>query len=172
MMKFYMIIAFGVSTEYNQHSGEEPSYGCRQGATDGPPCWTLISNVIIKSHNKKAHGSILADPIKTIKVKRSVDMFVDNSSLIVNAANPTLTAETIMERTQNDITSWSKFLWISGGLLELTKTKYYMLIWRFSSRVVPVPDGAQIGLLLHISFNGTQLEIPFFHQILTYKNVE
>eukprot|EP00978_Attheya_sp_CCMP212_P014098 scaffold35789_cov28-Attheya_sp.AAC.1 len=67
MMKFYMITAFGVSKEYNQHSGEEPSYGCGQGAIDGPPCWTLISNVIIKSHNKKAHGSILADPIKTIK---------------------------------------------------------------------------------------------------------
>eukprot|EP00978_Attheya_sp_CCMP212_P029418 scaffold104451_cov75-Attheya_sp.AAC.2 len=39
----------------------------------------------------------------------------------------------MMERTQNDITSWAKFLWVSGGLLELTKTKYFMIIWKFSS---------------------------------------
>eukprot|EP00978_Attheya_sp_CCMP212_P008855 scaffold20822_cov52-Attheya_sp.AAC.1 len=98
------------------------------GSHGWAPGWSGISNIIIKSQNKKAHGSILADPAKTIKVKRSVDMFVDDSSLLVNGANPTLPAETIMEQTQNDISSWAKFLWISGGLLELTKTKYYMII--------------------------------------------
>jgi hypothetical protein len=136
-MKFYMVTAFGVSTEYNQHSVENPSYGIGQGATDGPPGWTQISDVIIKSHNQTAYGSILQDPIKTIKVKRSIDMFVDDASLIVNATKPTLPAETIMEQTQNDISSWAKFLWISGGLLELTKTKYYMLIWKFNSIGAP-----------------------------------
>jgi hypothetical protein len=96
MMKYYMVTAFGVSDECNQHSEEDPSYGIGQGATDGPPGWSGLSNIIIKSHNKKAHGSILTDPTKIIKVKRSVDMFVDDSSLIVNGANPTLPAKIII----------------------------------------------------------------------------
>jgi hypothetical protein len=87
-MKFYMVTAFGVSEKYNQHSEETPSYGIGQGATDGPPGWTGISDIIIKSHNTKAHGSILEDPTKTIKVKRSVDMLVDDASLTVNDNDP------------------------------------------------------------------------------------
>ena len=64
-------------------------------------------------------------------------MFVDDASLTVNDRNPQTSAETIMEKTQNNISSWNKFLWISGGLLELTKTKYYMLIWRFTQIGTP-----------------------------------
>jgi hypothetical protein len=87
-MKFYMVTAFGVSEQYNQHSNETPSYGIGQGATDGPPGWTGVSDIIIKSHNSKAHRSILEYPAKTIKVKRSADMFIDNASLTVNDSNP------------------------------------------------------------------------------------
>eukprot|EP00978_Attheya_sp_CCMP212_P001949 scaffold4051_cov52-Attheya_sp.AAC.3 len=71
------------------------------------------------------------------RVEWSVDMFVDDSSLTVNSMDPMLPTETIMEQTQNNASSWSKFLWISGGLFELTKTKYYMLIWQFSNLRTP-----------------------------------
>jgi hypothetical protein len=64
-------------------------------------------------------------------------MFVDDASLTVNDNDPQMSAEAIMEKTQNDISSWNKFLWILGGLLELTKTKYYMLIWQFTERGKP-----------------------------------
>jgi hypothetical protein len=96
-----------------------------------------ISDIIIKSHNQKAYGRMLEDPSKSIRVERIVDMFVDDSSLTVNSTDPTLPAEIIMEQTQNDISRWSKFLWISGGLIELTKTKYYMRIWQFSNLGAP-----------------------------------
>ena len=129
-----MVTAFGVSEKYNQHSDETPSYGIGQGAKDGPPGWTGVSDIIIKSHNTKAHRSILEYPVKTIKVKRSADMFVNDASLTVNDSNPQMSAETIMEKTQNDISSWNKFLWISGGLLDLSKTKYYMLICQFTEQ--------------------------------------
>ncbi len=118
-----MVTAFGVSEDYNQHSEETPSYGIGQGATDGPPGWTGISNIIIKSHNTKAHGSTLEDPARNIQAKRSADMFVDDASLTVNDRDPRTSAETIMEKTQNEILSWNKILLISRGPLELTKTK-------------------------------------------------
>eukprot|EP00978_Attheya_sp_CCMP212_P000944 scaffold1999_cov36-Attheya_sp.AAC.3 len=84
-MTFYMVTALGVSTEYNQHSEEQPSYGIGQGATgDGPPGCMAISDIIIKSHNQKAYiSSMLEDPSKSIKVERIVDMFVDDLSLTV-----------------------------------------------------------------------------------------
>jgi hypothetical protein len=64
------VTAFGVSEEYNQHSKETPSYGMGQGAKDGPPGWTGVSDIINKSPNTKAHGSTLEDPARTTKVKQ------------------------------------------------------------------------------------------------------
>eukprot|EP00978_Attheya_sp_CCMP212_P037399 scaffold175831_cov42-Attheya_sp.AAC.1 len=64
-------------------------------------------------------------------------MFVDDTTLLVNAPRPDYSAKKMMRRVQNDISSWCKFLWISGGLLELTKTKYYMMIWNFTSTGKP-----------------------------------
>eukprot|EP00978_Attheya_sp_CCMP212_P020591 scaffold59115_cov62-Attheya_sp.AAC.2 len=78
-----MVTALGVSTEYNQHSEEQPSYGISQGATDGQPGWMAISDILIKSHKQKAYGSMLEDPSKSIRVERIVDMFVDDLSLTV-----------------------------------------------------------------------------------------
>eukprot|EP00978_Attheya_sp_CCMP212_P015194 scaffold39147_cov55-Attheya_sp.AAC.7 len=128
-MRYHMVMAYGVSKESNQHSAIDPSYGMGQGATDGPGGWSLVSNVIVKSHNQKAYGSFIADPTKSIKVHQSANSFVDDLSLVVNAPRLNSSANsTIMNRVQHDLSSWSKFLWISGGLIELSKTKYYMLI--------------------------------------------
>jgi hypothetical protein len=137
-MNYHMVTAYGVSKESNQHSDNDPSYGMGQGAADGPGGWSLVSNVIVKSHNQKAYGSLITDPIKTIKVHRSADSFVDDTTLVVNAPRQNTSAKTIMSRVQHDLASWSKFLWISGGLLELSKTKYYILIWNFSPKGKPL----------------------------------
>jgi hypothetical protein len=96
-MEYFMVTAFGISTECNKYSEDTPSYGLGQGATDGGAGWTSVSNIVIKSHNKKAHGSTIADPANTIKVKRSADMFVDDTTLVVNANDPALPDKTMME---------------------------------------------------------------------------
>ena len=63
-MEYFMVTAFGISTESNKHSEDTPSYGLGQGATDGGAGWTNVSNIVIKSHNKKAYGSTIADQQK------------------------------------------------------------------------------------------------------------
>ena len=84
-----MVTTFRVSKDYDQHSAEHPRYDISQGAINGPPGWTQTSDVIIKLHNTKAYGSMLWDPTKKITVSQSVDMFVDDVSLIVNNTKST-----------------------------------------------------------------------------------
>jgi hypothetical protein len=132
-MQYYMITAHGVSEEYNKNTVATPLHGLGQGSTDGPSGWNFLSDKIIKAHNKRAKGSVLYDPTKQITVKRSADKFVDDASLINNDTEFNASPEIIMSYVQNDIQSWGTFLQISGGLLELTKTMYLMLIWKFQA---------------------------------------
>jgi hypothetical protein len=43
-----------------------------------------------------------------------------------------------MSYVQNDIQSWGTFLQIFRGLLELIKTMYLMLIWKFQADETPI----------------------------------
>eukprot|EP00978_Attheya_sp_CCMP212_P018266 scaffold49701_cov71-Attheya_sp.AAC.1 len=87
---------------------------------------------MIKAHNKQANdGSTIQDPTRRIKVKRSTDMFVDDSTLVHNKRKFNASEEDIMNVVQQDLKSWSDLLWTTGGLLELTKSKYFMMIWQF-----------------------------------------
>eukprot|EP00978_Attheya_sp_CCMP212_P037047 scaffold172156_cov63-Attheya_sp.AAC.2 len=58
-------------------------------------------------------------------------MFVDDSTLVHNKRNFNASEEDIMKVVQQDLKSWSDLLWTTGGLLELTKSKYFMMIWQF-----------------------------------------
>eukprot|EP00978_Attheya_sp_CCMP212_P042039 scaffold249897_cov51-Attheya_sp.AAC.2 len=104
-MRYHMDTAYGVSKESNRHSASDPSYGMGQGATDGPGGWSLVINVIVKSHNQKAYGSFIVDPIKSIKIRRRADSFIDDTSLVVNGPRLNSSAKTIMNRIQYDLSS-------------------------------------------------------------------
>eukprot|EP00957_Ditylum_brightwellii_P107800 8223753-Ditylum_brightwellii.AAC.1 len=49
----------------------------------------------------------------------------------------TITPQQLMQITGEDIMMWGTFLNIDGGLLELLKTAYTMLTWKFSATGKP-----------------------------------
>ena len=46
-LQYFIATSFGLSTKKNQHSKEDQFHGPRQGATDGPFCWAILSMMII-----------------------------------------------------------------------------------------------------------------------------
>ena len=77
----------GISQGHNTYNNKAPIYGIGQGATNGPTQWILMSDAIQKIHNKRAIWTMLINPNKSIKESRSLDMFVDNASMLHTSSN-------------------------------------------------------------------------------------
>eukprot|EP00957_Ditylum_brightwellii_P111625 8514295-Ditylum_brightwellii.AAC.1 len=115
-------MAKGVSKETNSHSKETLSWGSVQGACDSPVKWGLISNTIIKCHNKWAIGRKMQDPTRRVQKKKKNATFVDDATFFHNLMKLfTACAHVIMNIVSYYVTLWERYLWISGGLLEFKK---------------------------------------------------
>eukprot|EP00957_Ditylum_brightwellii_P173240 13188172-Ditylum_brightwellii.AAC.1 len=64
--------------------------------------------------------------------------FVNNTTLLHNLANVfNLKAEELMEIVKYDTTLWGRYLWVSVGWLEYSKTKYGLLKREFEQNGKP-----------------------------------
>eukprot|EP00957_Ditylum_brightwellii_P076614 5823028-Ditylum_brightwellii.AAC.1 len=57
--------------------------------------------------------------------------FVDGITQLHNNNAFDAPAKQLMTQIQHDIMLYSKYLWILGGLLEIIKTHYMLIIWTF-----------------------------------------
>eukprot|EP00957_Ditylum_brightwellii_P047520 3609056-Ditylum_brightwellii.AAC.1 len=130
-MKYHMTTTKGISEEYNSHSQEEPMYGSGQGATDGPVKWTLKDNGITKTYNKKAPDCRMHNPRKSIQKKQNSARFMDDATKLHNVERFDIKATKLMHQNQTDVNLHGRYLWVSGGHLELNKAIYDLLIWKF-----------------------------------------
>ena len=104
-MKYHISTGLGISKIANINDDDCPIYGIGQGATDAPAQWTLMSDIIQKIHNDKAIGTTIMNPTKTIKEARSLDMFVDDASMLHTSANKKATKNELRNIISYDITS-------------------------------------------------------------------
>ena len=81
-MEYHISTGFGISESTNKNEDEVPVYGIGQRATDASAQWTLMSDAIQKIHNKRAIGTTIMNPTKTRRESRSLDMFVDDASML------------------------------------------------------------------------------------------
>eukprot|EP00957_Ditylum_brightwellii_P097479 7424224-Ditylum_brightwellii.AAC.1 len=77
-MHYFITTVFGIATYANYFGLFGPVFGTGQGATDGPPGWTCIVNVILTCYNRLAKQCIMEDPTKSIVLKDNLEMFVDD----------------------------------------------------------------------------------------------
>ena len=136
-MKYHISTGFGISKEANTNSNENPIYGIGQGATDGPAQWTMMSDILQKIHNKRAIGTTITNPTKSITESRSLDMFVDDASMLHTSDNKRATKNELRNIVAHDITSWNGSLHSSGGKLCGEKTLCYIIQWCFTNEGIP-----------------------------------
>eukprot|EP00957_Ditylum_brightwellii_P019286 1454720-Ditylum_brightwellii.AAC.1 len=110
-MQYHMSTEKGMLDDFNCHSNNHLLHGTVQGATDSPLKWNFNNNILANAYNKKAHGCMLHNPTGKLKKK--------NYSV------------------QHYVTLHSNYLWVLGGLLELMKTHYMLIIWMFLANGCP-----------------------------------
>eukprot|EP00957_Ditylum_brightwellii_P085610 6512629-Ditylum_brightwellii.AAC.1 len=122
--KYCLKTALGVSDEYYQH--------CGQGTTNSPQTWLIISSTLCGMFEEPSHGTTFVSPDQVHQVLLTILGFVNNKNNQVNEfCNNDMTIERLLSLIQKDSQLWSKLLWLSAGLLELTKCSYYILHFNF-----------------------------------------
>eukprot|EP00957_Ditylum_brightwellii_P164801 12547604-Ditylum_brightwellii.AAC.1 len=106
-----MLTAYGLSEHTNWFDRTGPVFGIGQGASDGPPGWGAIMDIVLKVYAKLAKGCKIKQihPQGVTSLKTNADAFVDDTTLLHN----------------------------TRGLLEILKSSYFLMIWNFTEEGEP-----------------------------------
>ena len=136
-MKYHITTAQGISETFTETTAHRKIYGVGQGATDAPTGWLFVSTTVSKMHDKYATGCSIQDPTKTIIVTWTHVIFVDDTYLMHCLSSPTASIKEIKAAVEQDVNKWNSGIHTTGGKLEPSKTKYYILFWAFREDGTP-----------------------------------
>jgi hypothetical protein len=114
-------------------SAEAPIHGPGQGCRAGPSSCSTMTSVLIDGMPRLCNGIQFTDPTQQLQYEAVVSMFMDDASNGTNSFEEWLyeppDISELVEMTRHDSQTWERFLWTSGGLLNLTKCAFYVLAW-------------------------------------------
>ena len=136
-MKYYLKTQYGISTTYIQSSIDAFLFGTGQGSGASPAIWLVISTILLAALSKIAcRGMVFKTPDCKLTVERFSDAFLDDAQ---NGTNDAFLAQSwslqeLSDNLQHTSQSWERLLYCSGGLLELSKCFYYLIILEMARR--------------------------------------
>jgi hypothetical protein len=128
-VKHYLKTAFGITTESYTSDSSSQIFGVGQGSKAGPVSWARVSSLLFQAQEILGQGVQFTYPDRRIQHVRHCDAFVDDTtSYLCNQldwlARPP-TNQVLFEGLRADAQIWERLLWSSGGLLEISKCRYY-----------------------------------------------
>ena len=131
---------FGVSEGTYSSTASQPTHGPGQGSRLASALWMIISCMLFSAMDKTCHGATFCDPSNELIHRRTSDGFVDDVTHWFNlglrhSLLHSVSVDDIASGLEREGQSWERFLWTTGGKLELSKCLYYILYYLFE------PDG-------------------------------
>jgi hypothetical protein len=131
--KYYLKTKYGVSKNFYAHSDDNPVYGNGQGAGDSPAQWNQESALLFDIYKHEVRGATMTYANGTNKIKIPLAAFADDTNLLGNDEDNSLTQSQLMEEARVAFTTWSNLLHASGHFMELEKCSCYLSIWNFQA---------------------------------------
>jgi len=131
LLQYFVKHAYGVSDDYNQHSGEHPWYGAGQGTADAAPRWIVQADSMFSAYHSKATQYNISNPDQTVNHQQGMDAFMDDTWMS-NTCYSADELEELMRTSQQNLSLWNEILQASGGLLNPKKCVWMMYYWKFS----------------------------------------
>ena len=131
----FLKTGFGTSMASYTSDALHRIYGVGQGSKAGPVTWAAVSSVLFEAQDLLGVGLSFQNPTRTISHKRHSDGFVNDTTGYHSQMSrwlrdkPTIT--NVFQGLRSDAQTWERLLWTSGGLLELSKCRFYIVYWRF-----------------------------------------
>jgi hypothetical protein len=96
-----------------------------------------MTYVLIDSMPRLCHGLQFTDPAQSLEYTATVSMFMDNASNSTNKFLEWLSIPLdwteLVEMARQNAQTWERFLWTLGGLLNLLKCAFYIIVWQFDA---------------------------------------
>ncbi len=130
LLQYYVKHAYGVSTEFNQHTEEHPWYGAGQGMADTAPRWIVQADSMFSAYHSKATRYHIPNPTHTESHSQGIDAFMDDTWMSNTCFNAEELAE-LTQTSQQNLSLWHDILQASRGLLNPKKCIWMMFYWKF-----------------------------------------
>ena len=154
--------AFGTSeissTWEDTENWENAPQGKLQGNASGPSIWSILSSVIFKILRRKGFSSVFCSALSKQLFMLVGFMYVDDADLIQTQGQSPME---VLESMQRLITEWGSLMAVTGGVLETTKSWWYLVefVWHRGNWIaVDALQDADIELIA-VGGDGFQKEL-------------
>ena len=135
-MKYYFKTAFGTSSEYFQNTFLRMILGMLQGSAEVCPIWSLSSSVQFAVLDEQFEPTVFPSPRPDISTQRNGEGFVDYVALW--ETSDTEPVQELVESMEENAQAWERSGFVNGGALNLLKTFFYAIGWKYHKNGQPV----------------------------------
>jgi len=133
-MKLFLRTGYGDSDRhYCSTDKKRPYQGSVQGNGAAPCLWLLISSFLLRYMKQAGHFLNIRSAITATNLVYTALMFVDDSDFPIYAQSVTESIQSIAQRQQETVNSWSHGLRVSGGSLKPEKCFWYPIEWTWKN---------------------------------------
>ena len=122
---------FGISEKSFAMEENELLHGIGQGNGAGPALWLSHLIVMFDTIQKYCKGWIFSSPNQEVTFESPGVGYVDDVTLGTCNKNEDETPQSLIQRINNIAAFWEKLLHTNGGMLELKKCFWVLIIWKW-----------------------------------------
>jgi len=127
-MQHYIRTAFGESEQsYGPNPSGPPPQGLIQGNGTAPAAWSAITAVLVDCMKGEGYGYEAWAPISQRAMTPVCFGFVDDTDLILNNNNPSVTSGNLIDEAQVELSRWEGLISATGGALAPEKSYWYLV---------------------------------------------
>jgi hypothetical protein len=157
-MEHHIRTSFGDSkSSYGPNPTGPPPQGILQGNGAGPATWTAITAVLVKCMKAEGFGFDSWSVISQRALSLVCFGFIDDTDLILNSTDPTISNQALIEKAQRELTTWEGLISATGGALAPEKSYWYLIDVRPDGKYAP-PASAPGNLVLNNKGNPVVIE--------------
>ena len=168
--RYFIRTGFGESSDYmGGDKARRRMHGLNQGGRAAPPCWEVISSLLVKIQRSRGHVARIMSPISKLVSDIIGALYVDDSDLYT-LSRLLQTPRQLVTAAQQSLTDWGNHLLATGGGCKPEKCFAYMTCyswdengsWHCDSLVegfelcVPLADGGSAPIELHAAHEGKE----------------
>jgi hypothetical protein len=130
-MKYFLRTGFGISNKYmGSEMASKRRHGLNQGSRAAPPCWTIVSSLLVAIQRAQGHVATVVTPISKIITIIVGYLYVDDTDLYV-MSREIFTNDELFMKAQAALDDWGWHLIDTGGGCKAVKSFGHLLNYGF-----------------------------------------
>lgn len=130
-MKYFLRTGFGNTEKYmGSEMSSKRRHGLNQGSRAAPPCWTIVSSLLVAIQRARGHVATVTTPISRIITIIVGYLYVDDTDLYV-MSREVFTNDELFAKAQAALDDWGWHLIDTGGGCKAAKSFGHLLNYGF-----------------------------------------